>query len=114
MTPGFTLRPAGRLFKRDGIWVEGSFEGRRYQAKVFDERSKFGIEGGRVSKLFVIDAAAAGWAAPVVAFDRGWDAGEDLREVWEPLVALIVKHWPTPCAFHNGGRSCRCGEAVRP
>ncbi len=69
-------------------WVEGEYEGRRYQAKVYDEPSDYGINGGRVSKLWVRGTTYNTF----INYDRGWDAGEDVVEVWKPLVALIEKN----------------------
>ncbi len=34
-------------------WITARIEGRMVQAKVYDEPSQFGIDGGRISKLHV-------------------------------------------------------------
>lgn len=61
-----------------GGWIDGTIGGYRFQAKIFDEGSEYGINGGRVSKLCVWDeelrAKKQGiWSATIVNFDRGWD-----------------------------------------
>ena len=48
----------------------------RYEAKVFDYPSQFGIDGGRVSKLYIYFTAGDGnmnCDLPVVIYDRGWE-----------------------------------------
>ncbi len=61
----------------------------RYEAKVFEEGSKFGIEGGRISKL---------WASingeTILNYDRGWDvrpATEIAKKAMELILAKIEK-----------------------
>ena len=73
--------------KRDH-WVDGTIESFRFQAKVFDEGSKYGIDGGRVSKLFVWDASI-GFGSCIVCYDRGWDVRPKGNEQQELLRALI-------------------------
>jgi hypothetical protein len=57
-------------------WVIGDCGNYRYEAKVYDEGSIFGIDDGRISKLSVqkivkIDDRIE---KPIVAnYDRGWD-----------------------------------------
>ena len=40
----------------------------RYKAKVYDEGSKYGIEGGHISKLWM-----SIYGQEVASYDRGWD-----------------------------------------
>lgn len=61
----------------------------RYQAKVYAEGSKYGIHGGRISKL---------WASingeTVLNYDRGWDvrpATEIAKKAMELIMAKIEK-----------------------
>ena len=42
-----------------------------WEAKVYDEGSEFGINGGRISKLFI--RRDDGKTAPILNYDRGWD-----------------------------------------
>lgn len=48
-------------------WVEGYADNTFFQAKLYDEPSVHGIDGGRVSKLYITDG---------VNYDRGWEYGE--------------------------------------
>ena len=72
-------------------WVNGMVKlanGRtfRYNLLVFTEPSKHGIDGGRISKLWVATAARL---TMVVNFDRGWDvkpATSDHKAVYAALL----------------------------
>ena len=72
-------------------WVSGMVKlanGRtfRYNLLVFTEPSKHGIDGGRISKLWV---ATATRLTMVVNFDRGWDvkpATSDHKAVYAALL----------------------------
>ena len=69
-------------------WIEGEIDDCRFQAKVFDDGSRFGINDGRVSKLMVweTDLSPAG---AIINYDRGWDVepSEDWHQ--ELLLALL-------------------------
>lgn len=49
----------------------------RYEAVVFDEGSKYGINGGRVSKLYMCDEGNK----CLCNYDRGWDIEPSTEEV---------------------------------
>ena len=57
------------------MWESGEFTlgGHKFywEAKVCDLPSEYGIDNGRVSKLFVFKDGTSTY--PVVAYDRGWD-----------------------------------------
>jgi len=53
----------------DTNWVQGKCGKCTFEAKVFDERSKYGINEGRVSKLTIYDKNNS-WLAN---YDRDWD-----------------------------------------
>ena len=62
----------------DSGWIDGNIDGFRFQAKVYDEGSVYGINEGRVSKLMIWDEAkkqACGniFKASILNYDRGWD-----------------------------------------
>lgn len=66
-------------------WVKGEIGEYRFSAKVFDRPSKYGVHGGRVSKLSVYDqkkqeAGADFFSACIVNYDRGWDIRPKTRE----------------------------------
>ena len=50
------------------LWKRGTVDGFTYEAKVYDEGSEFGIDGGRISKLTVYTGCGVG-----ANYDRGWD-----------------------------------------
>ena len=57
-------------------WVTGSCGDYRFSAKVYDIGSKYGINGGRVSKLEIrrVEKNRGNQKKTVVAnYDRGWD-----------------------------------------
>ena len=69
--------------KMDGLWISGTIGDARFSAKVYDLGSDYGINGGRVSKL---------WIRGVASYDRGWDqkarSASDLKMVNE-LVGFL-------------------------
>ena len=75
----------------EGLWKEAElkFEGKTYVAtfKQFDEGSKFGIDGGRISKLTLI-RKEKNEKVKLANFDRGWDLEptEEAKAVLEVLL----------------------------
>ncbi len=75
-------------------WVKGSVGHYRFQAKVYPKGSKYGIEGGRVSKLSIsrIDPIDGIGKVIVADYDRGWNerphAGRD-KEMYELILACL-------------------------
>ena len=59
-----------KAYTPDGIWLLGSVDSYAFQAKVCDEASGFGIDGGRVTKLHISSKRNSG---EIVAYERGWD-----------------------------------------
>ena len=54
------------------MWYEGYLDGYHYQAKVYDEGSIYGINEGRISKLWMSRDGRT-----VASYDRGWDIHPD-------------------------------------
>ena len=54
----------------DDIWLIGNVDDYPFWAKVCDEASGFGIDGGRVIKLHIGSKSGSG---EIVAYERGWD-----------------------------------------
>jgi hypothetical protein len=69
-----------KIIKKDGLWVSGQYKGQFFQAKICDEPSKFGIRGGRTSKLVICSTPAWDSEAVVVEYDRGFQLS-DIRSV---------------------------------
>lgn len=65
---------------RDGSnWIKGRLKDQKldvsFEMKVFAETSSFGIEDGRISKLFVYEGKewTRDWDTCLINYDRGWD-----------------------------------------
>jgi hypothetical protein len=60
-------------FNHQDNWISGhlddGYDIYAFSAKVYDEPSRFGIGGGRVSKLSI----STGNQGQIVNYDRGWD-----------------------------------------
>ena len=70
---------------RDG-WITGTVGGYSFQAKIYDEGSEFGIDEGRVSKLWVRDEATR---QTVINYERGWDVRPKTAAHRHLLAALL-------------------------
>ncbi len=69
-------------------WITGTISRYAYQVKVYDTPSEsFGICGGRVSKLFVVDNSTA---YVILSYDRAWSAVPEFPEDVELLDALLL------------------------
>jgi len=67
------------------MWICGKLYGYRVECKVFSVGSKWGIDGGKISKLCIRDGAGR-W---VVNYDRGWDVkpdGDDVIQVYNEVI----------------------------
>ena len=70
---------------KESGWIDGKIDEFRFQAKVYDIGSKFGINSGRVSKLAIWDQQRHS----VINYDRGWDVKPDSVEQKDILRALL-------------------------
>lgn len=70
---------------KESGWIDGKIDEFRFQAKVFDVGSKFGINSGRVSKLAIWDQQRHS----VTNYDRGWDVKPNNAEQKDILQALL-------------------------
>ena len=66
------------------MWKFGRINGYDYEAKVYDLGSEYGINGGRISKLFVKKDGRI-----VMNYDRGWDIRPTTREAREVLEQIL-------------------------
>ena len=66
-----------------GIVTDGK-ETYEFCAKVFDEKSIYGINNGRVSKLGVRYKTT-----PIINYDRGWDLRPE--ECYKPIYKALMK-----------------------
>lgn len=91
MNETVTVKITADTRRADG-WVQGtaSDETAIYEfcAKVYDEKSEFGINGGRVSKLGIRYRST-----PIVNYDRGWDLRPDksCKPIYKAIMAELKK-----------------------
>ena len=64
-----------------GNWQIGTIDGIKFNAKVYDEGSEFGINEGNVSKL---------WVDGHFNYDRGWD-GKPKTKYGKELLARLLE-----------------------
>jgi hypothetical protein len=88
--------------RKDG-WVSGTYEvigcfdKCKYEAKVYDSGSKYGINGGRVSKMCVWrEKKKAGniQKTELLNYDRGWDIqanSEDEKKMFSVVLSFLEK-----------------------
>ena len=69
------------------MWHEGVKDGHWWQAKVYDEESHFGIDGGRISKLVICRVDHWDHTEIVFNFDRGPDIDNCPPEILEGIIA---------------------------
>ena len=67
------------------MWKTGTHKGYFWMAKIFDEGSIYGIDGGRISKLSICKGEKWTAGKEVYNYERGLDfnnmPAEDLQEV---------------------------------
>jgi len=84
---GLKVRVKRSALENDWILAEHN-SGFKAQVRYFEEPSKFGIDGGRISKLWIADENDK----PVVEYDRGWSnkppKSGPARELYDFLVSL--------------------------
>lgn len=69
------------------MWHEGVIDGFWWQAKVYDEGSRFGINGGRVSKLAICEGEEWDHRKLVYTYDRSIDFDECPPEILAKVLA---------------------------
>lgn len=78
-------------------WEKGVYKEYKWDAKVYDNPSKYGIDDGRVSKLYIRDKDGN----EVVNYDRGWDIKPKNKEIKE-VVDHVLKKFPNPEKVKGG------------
>ena len=76
-----------RLWREGTIGIPKTYGGgiAHYWAKVYDEGSEFGIDGGRISKLMIKINGET-----VVSYDRGWDIKPDENNAAAMIAYSII------------------------
>ena len=75
------------------MWKCGIIDGCQWEAKVFDNGSHFGIDDGRISKLYIYGPNGE----VLCVYERGWH-GERPSDGIMGLVNKIVALFPVPKA----------------
>jgi len=74
-----------KTIELENNWIKGTYKNFTFNAKVFDEGSVFGINGGKVSKLMVWDKSKK----ICFNYDRGMDIdhpiGNEIAKMLEVL-----------------------------
>lgn len=78
-------------FKINENWVTGEVDGGSYyfEAKLYDVGSQYGINGGRVSKLYLHECSPKKY---FVEYDRGWGTEPTTskqKEVFEKVLDFL-------------------------
>ena len=84
--PVVKMSRRGKVAKYGSSYRTGSEGEYRWEAQVFDQPSGYGINGGRVSKLWIMPKGTKGVSGAVCSFDRGWETKPK-----EPAVIALAK-----------------------
>lgn len=81
-------------FPFDSNWVNGIVGDYLFEAKLFDDRSTYGINNGRVSKLCVYSMDRKGimdWDKTFINYDRGWDIrpAKEYKATFKAVMELL-------------------------
>lgn len=78
-------------FPVDSNWCSGFCGRYQFEAKLFDIGSCFGINGGRVSKLYMQPRKEGGSDCDIISYDRGWDIkpNDKNRNTYEAIMELL-------------------------
>lgn len=71
--------------RKSNGWISGTVRGFQFEAKVFDEGSDFGIDKGRVSKLWMRNGKE------IVIYERGWSDKPKSQEAKAAYTELLAK-----------------------
>ncbi len=81
------------VIEYDPPWLTARVRGRKTQAKIYDEPSRFGIDNGRITKLHVSRAGVEtmGLDDACYNYDRGGDI--DLSDPVVPEIIRELEAW---------------------
>ena len=87
-SPGITIIKHGRSLS-GGEWYVGRIGSSWFEALVFVEPSPYGIDGGQVSKLCLLDGPRKQDGREVACYDRGWDLRPTEAQVESAITQLV-------------------------
>ncbi len=78
---------------KEGNWHLGTIDGYPFQAKVTDEDSEWGIDNGRIIKLFITEKPEGEnkGDTEIIAYERGWLTYPETNPAYEDLIDAIVE-----------------------
>jgi hypothetical protein len=81
-------------FDNNSNWVKGKIDNYSFEAKLFDDGSRFGINGGRVSKLSIWDEKSRSKANDFIDdcmtyYEREWVVEPEDIDCYESVMNLL-------------------------
>ena len=76
--------------RKEDYWIHGTVGDFKFEAKMFDEGSVYGIDHGRVSKLWMVRALPNN-GREIVSYERGWDVRPKSPEAKAAFSELMGK-----------------------
>ena len=79
----------------EGNWFTGSIGGYPFQVKVTDEDSAWGIDNGRIIKLFITEKPEGENKGDkeIVAYERGWSTYPEDNPEYEDLIDALYEYF---------------------
>lgn len=81
--------------QKEGNWFTGSIGGYPFQVKVTEEDSTWGIDNGRIIKLFINEKPEGETKGDkeIVAYERGWSIYPENNPGHEDLIDAMVEYF---------------------
>jgi hypothetical protein len=73
-------------FEKGNNWTSGTVGILNFEAKLFDEPSKYGINNGRVSKLHISYPSSQ----CILNYDRGWDIEPEPQYLLDYFKVMVL------------------------
>jgi len=87
------------IIKPVNNWYIGTIGGFPFQAKVTAEDSEWGIDNGRIIKLFITkppEGESRG-GEEIVSYERGWDVYPENNPEYEDLIDALHEYFQNHC-----------------
>ncbi|MBR3131324.1 hypothetical protein IKG31_01990 [Candidatus Saccharibacteria bacterium] len=83
------------IIRREGNWFTGSIDGYPFQVKVSEEDSAWGIDNGRIIKLFITEKPEGDTKGDkeIVAYERGWSTYPENHPEYEELIDALHEYF---------------------
>lgn len=83
------------IIKKECNWFTGSIGGYPFQVKVTDEDSVWGIDNGRIIKLFITEKPEGENKGDkeIVAYERGWSTYPEDNPEYEDLIDALYEYF---------------------